>query len=327
MNCGNVGDLLVNEATFNDQKAAHLQTTIKSLVTFEGVGLHSGKPVCITLHPADANTGVVFRRSDVAGGDIAALWNNVEQTALNTRLVGADGTCVGTIEHLMAALAGTGVHNVLVEIDGPEVPIMDGSASVFVRGIVKTGVIQLAAPLFAIEILREISVQNGDAEASLTPATSLQIDFAIAFEDEAIGSQHKTLNMANGTFVRELCDSRTFCRNSDVAMMHENGLALGGSLKNAVVVDGSEVLTPGGLRHADEAVRHKMLDALGDLYTAGAPILGRYTGQRAGHALTNKLLRALFAQPDAWRLVPCDANIAARLPGVGVTSADLIAVA
>ncbi len=133
--------------------------------------------------------------------------------------------------------------------------------------------------------------------------------------------------MANGAFVRELCDSRTFCRSADVDAMRANGLALGGTYENAVVVDGDKVLTPGGLRHADEAVRHKMLDALGDLYTAGAPILGRYTGSRAGHAMTNKLLRALFDQPDTWRFVTCDAQIAARLPGVGVSLADLAAVA
>ncbi|WP_106743855.1 UDP-3-O-acyl-N-acetylglucosamine deacetylase [Yoonia maritima] len=305
-----------------------MQTTLKSRVTFDGIGLHSGAPVTIVLHPAAANTGVVFRRVDLTGTpQLAAKWDSVIVSPLNTRLTNADGVTVSTIEHLMAALSGCGVHNVLVDIDGPEVPILDGSAATFVRGIVNAGLTRLSAPLRAIEILKDVSVSEGEAFAQLSPATSLQIDFAIDFADAAIGKQRKTLNMANGTFVRELCDSRTFCRSADVDAMRANGLALGGTMENAVVVDGATVLTPGGLRHADEAVRHKMLDALGDLYTAGAPILGRYTGTRSGHAMTNRLLRALFDDSSAWRWVNCDAKIAARLPGVGVSVADLNAVA
>ncbi len=305
-----------------------MQTTLKSKVSFEGIGLHSGAPVCVVLHPTTANTGVVFRRTDVTGKPLLhARWNDVIVSPLNTRLTNASGVTVSTIEHLMAALAGCGVHNVIIDIDGPEVPILDGSAASFVRGIVEAGLKRLSAPLRAIEILKEVSVSDGLAFARLSPATTLQIEFEIDFEDAAIGHQKKTLNMANGAFVRELCDSRTFCRSADVDAMRANGLALGGTVENAVVVDGDKVLTPGGLRHSDEAVRHKMLDALGDLYTAGAPILGRYTGTRAGHAMTNKLLHALFAQPDAWRWVDCDVKIAARLPGVGVSVADLAAVA
>ena len=282
----------------------------------------------LVLRPAPANNGIVFRRVDIAGDNaLTAVWDNVAVSPLNTRLTNSAGVTVSTIEHLMAALAGTGVHNVVVDIDGPEVPIMDGSAAAFVRGIVGAGLTRLSAPLYAIEILSDVIVEDGPAMAMLSPATSLQIDFDIDFTDAAIGRQAKTLNMANGVFVRELCDSRTFCRSSDVDAMRANGLALGGTLENAVVVDGDQVLSPGGLRHSDEAVRHKMLDALGDLYTAGAPILGRYTGVRAGHAMTNRLLQALFAQPDAWRMTRCDAKIAARLPGVGVSKADLFAVA
>ena len=282
----------------------------------------------LVLRPAPANNGIVFRRVDIAGDNaLTAVWDNVAVSPLNTRLTNSAGVTVSTIEHLMAALAGTGVHNVIVDIDGPEVPIMDGSAAAFVRGIVGAGLTRLSAPLYAIEILSDVIVEDRPAMAMLSPATSLQIDFDIDFADAAIGRQAKTLNMANGAFVRELCDSRTFCRSSDVDAMRANGLALGGTLENAVVVDGDQVLSPGGLRHSDEAVRHKMLDALGDLYTAGAPILGRYTGVRAGHAMTNRLLQALFAQPDAWRMTRCDAKIAARLPGVGVSKADLFAVA
>ncbi|WP_342076193.1 UDP-3-O-acyl-N-acetylglucosamine deacetylase [Yoonia sp. SS1-5] len=305
-----------------------MQTTLKKTTTFVGVGLHSGAPVRMVLRPAAAGTGIVFRRVDLTGLPVLkASWDQVIVSPLNTRLTNDDGVTVSTIEHIMAALAGCGVHNVSIDIDGPEVPILDGSAAVFVRGLIKAGLTRLSAPLRAIEIVKEIAVVDGASFARLSPATSLQIDFEIDFADAAIGHQHKTLNMANGSFVRELCDSRTFCRAADVAAMHANGLALGGSIDNAVVVDGDKVLTPGGLRHADEAVRHKMLDALGDLYTAGAPILGRYTGVRAGHAMTNKLLRALFADPTAWRWVTCDAKIAARLPGVGVSPADLDAVA
>ena len=306
-----------------------MQATLKSSVTFEGVGLHAGQPAKMVVRPALAGTGIVFRRMDVVGiaGRLPARWDMVEVSPLNTRLRNAAGTTISTIEHLMAALAGCGIHNAFVELDGPEVPIMDGSSAAFVRSFVQTGLIHQGAPLRAIEILDEVHVQDGDAFATLSPATTLQIAFDIAFADAAIGVQRKTLNMANGAFVRELCDSRTFCRAVDVDTMRANGLALGGTMENAVVVDGDQVLSPGGLRHADEAVRHKMLDALGDLYTAGGPILGRYTGHKAGHALTNKLLRALFAKPNAWRWVDCDHNIAARLPGVGVSPADLDAVA
>jgi len=305
-----------------------VQTTLKSQVVFSGAGLHSGAAARVVVHPAPASTGIVFRRVDLAGQpQLAARWDNVVVSPLNTRLKTSDGVTVSTIEHLMAALSGCGVHNALIDIDGPEVPILDGSAATFVRGIVATGLTRLSAPLRAIEVLKDVSVVDGLSVATLSPATSLQIEFEIDFADVAIGQQRKTLNMANGTFVRELCDSRTFCRSADVDAMRANGLALGGTMENAVVVDGDKVLTPGGLRHPDEAVRHKMLDALGDLYTAGAPIIGRYTGKRAGHAMTNRLLHALFDQTDAWRWVNCDAKIAARLPGVGVSMADLHAVA
>lgn len=306
-----------------------MQTTVRSVASFAGVGLHSGKPVTLHVRPAPAFHGIVFRRTDILRRNplIPALWSNVIQEPLNTRIENQDGVTVSTIEHLMAALAGTGIHNALIDVDGPEIPILDGSSAPFVRAFVSKGLTHLDAPLRAIEILEEVQVGQGANWASLSPATSLQIEFSIDFADQAIGQQKKTLNLANGTFVRELCDSRTFCRQADVDAMHARGLALGGSLENAVVVDGDAVLTPGGFRHNDEPVRHKMLDALGDLYTAGAPILGRYTGERAGHAMTNQLLRALFAKRSAWRWVDCDAKIAARLPGCGVSQADLAAVA
>ncbi len=306
-----------------------MQTTIDSYVAFEGKGLHLGEAACAIVRPAPAGHGIVFRRTDVDAdlADIPALWNKVIVSPLNTRIENDAGVSVSTIEHIMAALAGCGIHNALIEVSGPEVPILDGSAAQFVEGFLRVGVKHLSAPLRVIEILKPVSVTVGEASARLDPADTLHIDFEIDFADRAIGHQEKTLNMSNGAFVRELCDSRTFCRSSDVDAMHAQGLALGGTLENAVVVDGAEVLSPGGLRHKDEAVRHKMLDALGDLYTAGAPILGRYTGQRAGHAVTNALLCALFDDPTAWRWATADAATAARLPGVGLRKSDLREVA
>jgi UDP-3-O-[3-hydroxymyristoyl] N-acetylglucosamine deacetylase len=247
----------------------------------------------------------------------------VTPSKLCTVVENADGVAVSTIEHVMAALAGSGVHNALIDIDAPEVPILDGSALSFVTGFLAAGIEALAHPVRAIRVLKAVEVSEGEATARLDPADMLEIDFSIDFEDAAIGMQTRRLNMANGAFVRELSDSRTFCRQSDVDAMRERGLALGGTLENAVVFDGDRVLSPGGLRHDDEPVRHKMLDAVGDLALAGGPILGRYTGERAGHALTNRLLRALFADPAAYCHVDCGPQTLGKLPGVGVHIGDL----
>ncbi len=283
----------------------------------------------MVVRPASAEYGVWFRRTDVVGVDnlIPARWDAVMPSRLCTKLVNAQGVEVSTVEHVMAALAGCGIHNALIDIDGPEVPILDGSAAPFVAAFMARGLQELEAPVRAIRILETVEVSDGAARARLSPADTLEIDFHIHFADAAIGRQEKSLNMANGAFVRELCDSRTFCRQADVDAMRANGLALGGTLENAVVVEDDKVLSPGGLRHEDEAVRHKMLDALGDLALAGSPILGRYEGHRAGHALTNRLLRTLFARPGAFRMVTCDGQMACRLPGAGLRQADLRAVA
>jgi UDP-3-O-[3-hydroxymyristoyl] N-acetylglucosamine deacetylase len=268
---------------------------------------------------------VWFRRVDATGGNrlIAACWDQVVSSALCTKIANEAGVSVMTIEHVMAAIAGCGLTNVLIEIDGPEVPILDGSAAPFVRGILGRGLQVQAAPVRALRLLEAVEVRNGAAFARLEPAATLEIAFRIEFEDAAIGRQEKDLVMSNGTFVHELADSRTFCRSADVELMRARGLALGGTYENAVVVDGDEVLTPGGLRHADEAVRHKMLDALGDLALAGAPLLARYTADRAGHAMTNALLRTLFARPAAFRMVELMTHEAAMLPGAGVRREDL----
>lgn len=302
-----------------------MQNTLIRSVTFTGVGLHSGAPVTMTVHPAAEDHGICFRRTDVVTGDaqVPAQWDAVVPSRLCTLVANAGGVSVSTIEHIMAALAGSAIHNALIDIDGPEVPILDGSAAPFVSGFLDAGIVAQGAPVRAIRVLKAIEVREGEAVARLEPSDMLEIAFQIDFAEAAIGRQDKVLNMANGAFVRELSDSRTFCRNAEVVAMRERGLALGGTLENAVVFEGDKVLSPGGLRYADEPVRHKMLDALGDLALAGGPILGRYTGIRAGHALTNRLLRALFADPSAWRAQDCVGLASGKLPGVGVHRGDL----
>ena len=299
-----------------------MQATLAIPARFKGAGLHSGAPARLTIHPAPAGHGIVFRRTDLdtgAGGAlIPARWDRVVPSRLCTLLANDDGVTVSTVEHLMAALSGTGVHNALIDIDGPEIPILDGSAAPFVAGILRAGLRLSPEPLDVIRVLRPVEVHDGAGFARLSPADHLEIDFAIDFADAAIGHQEKRVELANGAFQRELMDSRTFCRQSDVELMKANGLALGGTYFNAVVVDGDQVLSPGGLRHDDEPVRHKMLDAVGDLALAGAPLLARYTGNRAGHAMTNRLLRTLFATPGAWEWTTCSADCERRLPGAGV---------
>ncbi|RMA43346.1 UDP-3-O-acyl-N-acetylglucosamine deacetylase [Rhodophyticola porphyridii] len=307
-----------------------MQATLRSSISFAGVGLHTGHPVRMTVRPAAAHFGIWFQRTDIRDRDnlIPARFDLVPDSRLCTKLQNEAGVEVSTIEHLMAALAGCGIHNALVEMDGPEVPILDGSAAQFVRGFLSRGIQHQGAPIHAIEVLKTVTVTEGDATATISPDMGLTMSFTIDFADAAIGRQTRVANLANGRFVRELCDSRTFCRQADVDAMQANGLALGGIPgENAVVFDGDEVTSPGGLRHADEAVRHKMLDALGDLALAGAPLLGRYEGVRAGHMLTNRLLRVLFSTPGATRLVECSPAQAARLPGVGVNPTDLAYVA
>jgi len=312
-----------------DRSGQGVQRTIRQAISFDGVGLHSGKPARLVLRPAPAGAGIVFRRTDLdkATPAIPALWDRVVQSPLCTRLVGETDASVSTVEHVMAALMGCGIHNAILDIDGPEVPILDGSAMPFVAAILAAGLTPQAVPVRAIRVLRPVEVSNGAARARLSPDATLRIEFTIEFEDAAIGVQTKSLNLSNGSFVRELSNSRTFCRKADVETMRANGLALGGTLENAVVVDGDKVLSPGGLRHADEAVRHKMLDALGDLGLAGLPILGFYQGMRAGHALTNDLLHTLFSDSANYRVVTCDAATAARLPGAGVHVGEIPHVA
>lgn len=306
-----------------------VQKTVAKTVILIGKGLHSGKPARLTIRSASAEYGIWFRRVDITDRNnlIPALYDSVNDTKMCTRLANDDGVEVSTVEHVMAALAGTGVQNALIEIDGPEVPIMDGSAHPFVRAILDAGVQVQEAPVRAIRVLKEVSIQFDETIATLMPSESLEIDFSIDFDDQAIGQQQKTLEMANGAFVRELSDCRTFCQRKDVDALQSMGLALGGGLENAIVVDGGTVLNPEGFRRTDECVRHKMLDALGDLALAGAPILGKYTGIRAGHRATNMLLRELFSTPGAWEMVVCDSQQTEMLPGAHIQAEDLRLIA
>ena len=288
-----------------------MQSTLSKSVSFTGVGLHGGKPARMAIRPAPAGAGVWFCRVDVSDRDqmIPARHDAVSDTRLCTVLANPAGVSVSTVEHVMAALAGCGVDNALIDIDGPEIPIMDGSAQVFVDAIQTAGLSFTDTPRRALRILSPVMVERGDARAELHPADAFAMDFSIAFDDAAIGRQRHAMTLGADGFARDLADCRTFTRLAEIEQLRAHGLALGGSLDNAVVVDGARVLNPGGLRRPDEFVRHKMLDAVGDLALAGAPIIGRYVGVKAGHALTNTLLRALFARPDAWRWEPAAPRI------------------
>ncbi|HEV7265377.1 MAG TPA: UDP-3-O-acyl-N-acetylglucosamine deacetylase [Falsiroseomonas sp.] len=294
--------------------------TLKTAIGCVGVGLHSGRRVSLTLRPAPGGSGIVFRRTDL-GIDIPARFDRVADTRLCTALVAEDApqARIGTVEHVMAALAGTGITDALVEVDGAEIPILDGSAAPFVFLIDCAGTVSLplAAPL--IEVLRPVRVTEGEAFAELLPAFEPGFDAALTidFPATAIGRQHLALRITPSNFRAALADARTFTLAEEIARLRAAGLAQGGSLANAVVVDGPLVLNPGGLRRPDEFVRHKLLDAVGDLALAGATLSARFIGHRSGHALNNRLLRALFADRGAWapagRTVQAD-GVTSRLP-------------
>ena len=293
--------LAPNDASVSD-RSDH-QRTLKAAIGCVGVGLHSGCRVEVTLRPAPAGSGVVFRRVDL-GLDLPARFDHVADTRLCTVLALPDrpDVCVGTIEHLMAALSALGVGNVVVEVDGPELPVLDGSAAPWLFLLDCAGLAALDAPASVVEVLRPVRVEDGEAFAELRPSRSpLDLTMAIEFDAAAIGRQALTLQLDEGAFRQELAAARTFTQVHEVAGLQAAGLARGGSLDNAVVVDGARVLNPAGLRMTDEFVRHKMLDAVGDLFLAGAALQGRFVGHRSGHALNNRLLRMPFADPANWR--------------------------
>ncbi|MGG5810395.1 UDP-3-O-acyl-N-acetylglucosamine deacetylase [Falsiroseomonas sp. CW058] len=294
--------------------------TLKTAIGCVGVGLHSGRRVSLTLRPAAAGSGIVFRRTDL-GIDIPARFDRVVDTRLCTALVAEEApqARIGTVEHLMAALAGTGVTDALVELDAAEVPILDGSAAPFVFLIDCAGTVALGAAAPVVEVLRPVRVEERGAHAELLPAATpgFEATLSIDFPGTVIGQQRLAMRVTPAAFRAGLMDARTFTLAEEIARLRAAGLAQGGSLDNAVVVDGPLVLNPGGLRRPDEFVRHKLLDVVGDLALAGASLSARFVGHRSGHALNNKLLRALFADRAAWRLVEGEVladGVATRLP-------------
>jgi UDP-3-O-[3-hydroxymyristoyl] N-acetylglucosamine deacetylase len=278
------------------------QRTVKNSIHCRGVGLHSGVKTSLTLLPAPPDTGIVFRRTDAAGAgaEIAANWKNAVDSALCTTLTNGEGVVVSTVEHLMAAFAGAELDNVIVEIDGPEVPIMDGSSAPFVFLIECAGLREQDAPRRAIKILKPVSVGDASKSAALLPDHGFSMSFEIDFASRAVNRQDISLVFDSETFKSEIARARTFGFLQDLDRMRAAGLARGGSLDNAVVVSGDIILNEGGLRYSDEFVRHKLLDALGDCYLAGHPLIGHFRGQRSGHSLNRQVLEALFADPDAW---------------------------
>ncbi len=284
------------------------QRTLKSLIKTTGVGLHTGHKVELTLRPAAPDTGVVFHRVDLPGAaDLPALAHAVTDTRLATCLGEGDNK-VWTIEHLMSALAGLGIDNVHVDLSGPELPIMDGSAGPFVFLIQSAGIEEQPAPKRFIRVLRPVEVRHGDKVARFEPFDGFRVTLSIDFRHPVFerSGNRLTIDFASESYVDQISRARTFGFMQDVEAMRAQGLALGGTLDNAVVMDEYRVLNPDGLRYADEFVKHKVLDCVGDLYLLGHPVVGEFLGHKSGHALNNQLLRALLADQRAWETVTFD---------------------
>jgi UDP-3-O-[3-hydroxymyristoyl] N-acetylglucosamine deacetylase len=281
------------------------QTTLASEISLTGTGVHSGAPVSISLYPADGDSGLRFLLSngDAEGTEIAADHRCVTGVTLCTVLGDGNGASVATVEHLLAALRGLGVDNALIEIDSPEVPIMDGSASSFVEAIDEVGLAELDCPRRYLKVLKPIIVEDGGAYGELTPHNGFHLGIEIEFDMPLIGSQKIEIDINPGSFRRELSRARTFGFMKDVESLWAAGLALGASLENTVAIGEDRVINREGLRYADEFVRHKALDAVGDLALAGAPILGAFRSRRGGHRLNSLVLKAMFADAEAWTLV------------------------
>lgn len=281
------------------------QRTLKNCIKATGVGLHSGKKVLVTLRPAPAHSGIVFRRVDVTPAvEIPARAENVGDTRLSTSLARGE-VRIATVEHLLSAFAGLGIDNAYVDVSAPEVPIMDGSAGPFVFLIQSAGIEEQSAPKQFMRIKRPMAVEDGDKWARLEPFDGFKVSFSIDFDhplfDETI--KFAEVDFSTTSFVKEVSRARTFGFLKEVEMLREKDLALGGSLQNAVVIDDYRVLNEDGLRYEDEFVRHKILDAIGDLYLLGHSLIGAFRGHKSGHALNNRLLRRLLADKSAWELV------------------------
>ena len=280
------------------------QKTIKKAVTFSGIGLHSGKPSKICVKPSSPDTGIVFKRIDQKDNNlIYPNFMNVSNTALNTTISNSNGVKVSTIEHLMGALFGIGIDNALIEINNEEVPILDGSAKVFIEEILTAGLELSNKPIKIIKINKKIEFKNGDKFISIEPSKlSLDIDFELKYQNQIIGNQRNKKNVYEDDLT-EIFDSRTFCLYEDIETIKKNGLAKGGSLDNAVVVKDNEILNSGGLRNNKEFVNHKILDCIGDLYTSGYRIVANIICSQGGHYLTNQLLRKVFKDKDNFSIL------------------------
>jgi UDP-3-O-[3-hydroxymyristoyl] N-acetylglucosamine deacetylase len=307
------------------------QTTIRDRVTIGGFGVHSNAPVNLVLHPADANSGIVFLRTGLPGGRerlIEAKWSNVTQTELCTVLGDSSGVSVSTVEHLLAALSGLNVDNVMIEMDGPEAPIMDGSAAAFVAAIDQVGVVAQSRRRRHVKILKTVRVECGRGFAELRPADrGFHLDVEIDFAAAAIGRQRRAFDIAPASFRSEIARARTFGFVSEVERLWKMGFALGSSLDNSVALDGGRVLNPEGLRYADEFVRHKALDSVGDLSLAGAPFIGAYRTYMPGHKMNFMALQALFADRSAFELVeaPSRRDFAPARAGAGALALAIYA--
>ncbi len=281
------------------------QRTLAQTVEAVGIGVHSGRKVRLVMHPAAPDTGIVFRRVDMDPElDIPALPLNVNDTRMATT-INVGNAVVATIEHLMSALSGLGVDNVLIEVDATEIPIMDGSGSSFVFLLREAGIVEQDAPKRFVRILKPVEVHEGDKWARLEPHEGFMLTFSIDFGHPAIDRtvQEVTVDFARVTYEQAISRCRTFGFVQDVEMLRKIGLAQGGSMENAIVMDEFRILNPEGLRSNDEFVKHKMLDAMGDLYVLGSPLLTHYKAHKSGHAINNKLLRALLETPDAYEVV------------------------
>lgn len=281
------------------------QRTLKNVIQATGVGLHSGEKIFLTLRPAAINTGIIFRRVDLDDPvDIPAQAQYVGDTRLCTSLSQGD-VKVATVEHLLSAMAGLGIDNAYIDVTSAEVPIMDGSAAPFVFLIQSAGICEQNAPKRFIRIKEKITVKEGDKWARFSPYNGFKISFGIDFDHPVIQStrQFVSMNLTSSSYVNELSRARTFGFEHDYEWLRENNLALGGSLENAIVVDEYRILNPDGLRYDDEFLRHKMLDAIGDLYLLGSSLIGEFSGYKSGHALNNKLLHKLLARKSAWEYV------------------------
>lgn len=281
------------------------QRTLKNVIRATGIGLHTGEKVYLTVKPAPVDSGVIFRRVDLDPAvEIPATAENVGETTLSSTLVSGD-VKVGTVEHLLSAMAGLGIDNAYVELSAPEVPIMDGSAGPFVFLLQSAGIQEQDAAKKFIRIKREVSVSEDDKVATFLPFEGFKVGFTIEFDHPVFRGrvQMATIDFSSTSFVKEVARARTFGFMRDIESLRSQNLALGGSVDNAIVVDEFRILNEDGLRYEDEFVKHKMLDAIGDLYLLGHSLIGEFVGHKSGHALNNQLLRALIAQEDAWEVV------------------------